>query len=85
MTHEELLFLLEGDLEVYDELVALGLLARAAADYSREDAERARVARTLVRELEVNWPGVEVALRMRAELIATRRQTLEIVMLLSRE
>jgi hypothetical protein len=31
-----------------------------------------------VHELEVNWPGVEVVLRLRTELVETRRQVHEL-------
>jgi len=41
--------------------------------------ERIRVARTLVRDLEVNWAGVEIILRMRDELLATRSQMSEVL------
>ena len=61
-----------------DELLVLlrdaDLLPPEGASLAPEHAEVVRVAQTLRCELEVNWPGVEIILRMRAELVATRRQ-----------
>ena len=65
---------LEGDEEFYEQLRARGLLPHDEASLGAEHAELARVTYTLVRELEVNWPGVEIVLRMRRELIDTRKQ-----------
>jgi hypothetical protein len=36
----------------------------------------------LVQELELNWPGVEIVLRMRGELIDMRKQVAELLSLL---
>lgn len=74
--------LLEGDEGLYQELEGSGFVPRDEAALSAEHLELARVARTLVRELEVNYAGVEVVLRMRAELMATRRQMHELLRLL---
>ncbi len=41
---------------------------------SAADAERLRVIALLMRELDVNLPGVEVILHMREELLAMQRQ-----------
>ena len=38
------------------------------------DVEQVLCVRTLWRELEVDWPGIEVALRLRDELAAARRR-----------
>lgn len=77
---ETLIAFLEGDREIVERLRKAGLLAEAPAwGYSAEEVEIARIARTLVRELEVNWEGVEVILHMRTELIATRRQLAELI------
>ncbi len=77
---DALIEFLEGDREVVDRLLGAGLLVRTESGvFSAEDAEVARVARTLVRELEVNWEGIEVILQMRSELLATRRQLVEVV------
>jgi len=42
------------------------------------DVDRVLVARTLVRELEIDWPGVEVILRLVTELAAARRRIAEL-------
>ena len=42
----------------------------------------ARVVGTLIHELDVNWAGAEVILRMRSEIVATRRQVVELLALL---
>lgn len=80
-----LLVLLEDDREVLDELLRLGLVELADEDAGLpvDQAELCRVARTLVRELEVNWPGVEIILRMRSELLATHRQMADLLELLA--
>jgi hypothetical protein len=41
---------------------------------SREDAETARLVMVLMNELEVNLPGAEVIVHMRAEMLAMVRQ-----------
>lgn len=41
---------------------------------SADDADKARVARFLVDELEVNLAGAEVIVRMRSEMMAMQRQ-----------
>ncbi len=65
---------LEDDEDFYRELCSQSLLPTDDDALSPEHVELARVTRTLVRELEVNWAGVEIVLRMRQELIDARRQ-----------
>jgi hypothetical protein len=77
-----LLTLLEGDESLYRMLQGSGFVPHDEQALSAEHLEVARVARTLLHELEVNYPGVEVVLRMRAELVATRRQMNELLRLL---
>jgi hypothetical protein len=74
---------LEGDQEVIDALVDSGFI-ESVRECTVVDVEVARVARTLWRELDVNWPGVEIILRMRQELLATRRQLAEVLAALER-
>jgi hypothetical protein len=69
---------LAGDPELYRELCEAGILPREDGALAPEHLETARVVRTLVRELEVNWAGVEVVLQMRSQLVATRRQLAEL-------
>ena len=46
---------------------------------SSEDAERARVARLLTGEMDVNLPGVEVIINMRESMLAMQQQFSEIL------
>jgi hypothetical protein len=73
--------LLSGDRELYAQLCESGLVPRDDAALAPEHLETARLVRTLVHELEVNWAGVEVVLQMRSQLVATRRQLVELVTL----
>jgi len=81
-TLERALAVIEGDTELLEQLVILGLCERRDDGFSVEEVELMRVARVLVRELEVNWPGVEIILHMRDELLATQRQVAELLELL---
>jgi hypothetical protein len=76
--------LLAGDRELYAQLCEAGLVPREDSQLAPEHLETARVVRTLVHELEVNWAGVEVVLHMRSQLVATRRQVSELAELVRR-
>jgi hypothetical protein len=76
--------LLAGDAELYQQLCESGIVPREDGALIPEHLETARVVRTLVRELEVNWAGVEVVLQMRSQLVATRRQLAELAELMRR-
>lgn len=52
---------------------------------SAADAERLRVISVLMREMDVNLPGVEVILHMREELMSLRRQFDQVVQTLVQE
>ena len=80
-----LLALLDGDEELHRLLCESGFVPREEQSLATEHLELARVARTLVRELEVNWAGVEIVLRMRSELLDTRRQVAELLRLLGEQ
>ncbi len=79
ITRERLVEIVELDEEVVVHLVEEGLIEDHPEGFSAHDIERALVARTLVRELDVNWPGVEVILEMREQLRATHRQFAEVL------
>lgn len=81
-TYLELLRALEGDHDLMSHLFELGVVAQRAEGYLPEEVERALVAYTLVRELGVNWEGVDVILRLLEELLDTRRQVVRLVELL---
>lgn len=73
LTLDELLEVLGGDESFLDEARREGL-HHDEPSYDIVHCERVRVARTLVRELDLNWPGVEVVLRLREELFTVRRE-----------
>jgi hypothetical protein len=77
-----LLALLGNDAELHRLLCESGFVPREEQALAAEHLELARVAHTLISELEVNWPGVEVVLRMRSELLETQRQVAELLRLL---
>jgi hypothetical protein len=76
--------LLEEDDELHARLREAGFVPDDDAELEPEHLETARVVRTLVHELEINWPGVEVIVRMRRELVATQRQVSDLAELVRR-
>ena len=74
-----LLEILGNDEEIVARLVAEGLIVDRPGGFEHRDVERVLVTRTLVRDLGVNWAGVEVILRMREQLRATQRQVAEML------
>lgn len=79
---ERILDLLHQDRDLYELLREAGFLPHASRDLTVEHADTARVVGTLIHELEVNWAGAEVILRMRSELLATRRQVVDLLEML---
>lgn len=76
-TYQHLLELVEGDQELIVHLVEEGLVERHD-DIVTADVDHVLLARTLWRDLDVEWPGIEVALRLAAELRAARRRIAEL-------
>ena len=74
MTLTMLLELLEGDREVVELLREVELVTADCESFGADQVECALVARTLLRELEVNAAGVEIILRMRGQLLDMQRQ-----------
>ncbi|MDD9946180.1 MAG: hypothetical protein OXU20_34360 [Myxococcales bacterium] len=74
-----LLAVIEHDRDFLMRLHDAGVVPKDEQELSPDHVEVARVAYTLVHDLEVNWAGVEVILHMRSELSATRRQVAELV------
>lgn len=70
--------MLEDDREVVEILRECEIIT-SEDTLGAEEVEHALVARTLLRELEVNPPGVEIILRLRGQLLATRRQVRELL------
>jgi len=77
-TYQRLVELVDGDAELIERLVEEGEITRVGDDRALVDVDRVLVAHTLVRELEVSWPGVEVILRLRDELAAARKRIAEL-------
>jgi hypothetical protein len=78
-TYKHLLELVDGDDELIARLVEEGeIVRRDDGDIVTVDVERVLVARTLLRELEVDWNGIEVILRLRDELVSARRRIAEL-------
>lgn len=73
-TYQQLLELVEGDHELIALLVEEGEIVRSEDDFVTVDIERVLVARTLLRDLDVTWPGIEIILRLRSELAAARKR-----------
>jgi MerR family transcriptional regulator/heat shock protein HspR len=71
----ELLEIDEGFLVTLEreEIVSRDAPADAGGDFSDVMLERARVAQNLVRDLDVNIPGVAVIVRLREEVSGLRR------------
>lgn len=77
-TYSHLVALLGGDDELIARLVEEGEIERREGDRVLVDVDRVLIARTLVRELEIDWPGVEVILRLRDELDRARKRIAEL-------
>jgi hypothetical protein len=78
LSREDLVELLEGDGELLVLLVEYGILEEDTQGFGPELVETVLVSQTLVRELQINGPGVDVILRMRRQLLVTRRRLAEL-------
>ncbi len=76
-TYQHLLTLVEGDAELIAHLVEEGLLERNE-NVVTIDVDRVLMVRTLWRDLDVEWPGIEIILRLVDELAAARRRIAEL-------
>ena len=76
-TYQHLLELVDGDDELIALLVEEGEIVRGDNDVVTVDIDRVLVARTLLRELEVSWPGIEIILRLQRELAELRKRLSE--------
>jgi MerR HTH family regulatory protein len=77
-TYQQLLDLVGGDEELIARLIEEGEIVRRDEVIAVVDVDRVLVARTLVRELEIDWPGVEVILRLLGELARARQRIAEL-------
>jgi hypothetical protein len=73
-SYQQLVALVDGDTALIDLLVEEGEIERRGEDLAMVDIDRVLVARTLLRDLDVTWPGAEVILELRAALIAAQRR-----------
>jgi hypothetical protein len=72
-TYQELLALVDGDSDLIALLVSEGeILCDADSCIARVDLDRVLVARTLLRDLDITWPGAQVILDLRAKLEAAQ-------------
>lgn len=78
LTYQHLLDLIEGDHELIDQLIEVGEIEQRGEVVAVVDVDRVLIARTLVRELEIDWPGVEVILRLVTELAEARVRIAEL-------
>jgi hypothetical protein len=76
-TYEHLLELVEGDHEFIVRLIEEGLIDQRD-DVVSVDVDTVLLARTLWRNLEVDWPGIEIIVRLTAQLGAARRRVQEL-------
>ncbi len=77
-TYQHLVELVDGDTEFITRLVEEGIIERGEEDRVFVDVDRVLVARTLWRDLEIEWHGIEVILRLRDDLVQARRQIEEL-------
>ena len=73
-SYQRLVELVGGDDELIARLVEEGEIQRFDDEVAIVDVDRVLIAQTLVRELEIDWPGVEVILRLQDELATARRR-----------
>jgi hypothetical protein len=76
-TYQHLLELVDGDHEFIVRLVEEGLIEQRD-DLMSVDVDAVLLARTLWRNLEVDWPGIEIIVRLTAQLNAARRRVQEL-------
>jgi len=76
-TYQHLLELVDGDHEFIVRLVEEGLIEQRD-DAMSVDVDAVLLARTLWRNLEVDWPGIEIIVRLTAQLNAARRRVQEL-------
>jgi hypothetical protein len=76
-TYQHLLELVEGDDEFIVRLVEEGLIEPRDGVMS-VDVDGVLLARTLWRNLEVDWPGIEIIVRLTAQLAAAQRRIQEL-------
>lgn len=76
-TYAQLVALVDGDHELIAQLVEEGVIEQRGDDRVMVDLDSVLAARTL-RELEVDWSGIAIILRLVAELAEARRRIAEL-------
>jgi hypothetical protein len=76
-TYQRLVELVDDDHELIAQLVEEGVIEVRGDDRVIVDVDSVLAARTL-RELEVDWSGIAIILRLRTELAAARRRIAEL-------
>lgn len=76
-TYQHLVELVDGDHEFIVRLIEEGLIEQRDEVMS-VDVDAVLLARTLWRNLEVDWPGIEIIVRLTAQLTAARRRVQEL-------
>ncbi|MFT3695654.1 MAG: chaperone modulator CbpM [Kofleriaceae bacterium] len=77
-TYQHLVELVDGDHELIARMVEEGMIEQRDDDTAVVDVDRVLVTRTLVRELEVDWAGVDVILRLLQKLDVAQRRIAEL-------
>ena len=78
VTIARIIELLDGDRELLQALAEHGIISESAHEFGPDEVETVLVSRTLVREMGINWEGVDVILRMRRQLLITRLRLAEL-------
>jgi hypothetical protein len=76
-TYQRLVALVDDDHELIAQLVEDGVIELRGDDRALVDVDSVLAARTL-RELDVDWSGIAIILRLRDELAAARRRIAEL-------
>ena len=76
---EGFLITLERERIVHTDIPEAVIPEAADAEFSEIMLERARVARTLMQDLDVNLEGAEIILRMREEIASLHRQIVQLM------
>ena len=78
VTYEHLIALVDGDHELIARLIEEGEIERRDDGAAVVDIDRVLIARTLVRELGIDWTGLDLILRLLGELGEARRRIAEL-------
>ena len=78
VTYEHLIAVVDGDHELLARLIEEGEIERRDDGAAVVDIDRGLIARTLVRELGIDWTGLDLILRLLGELGEARRRIAEL-------